>query len=314
MNAAKKESKLNSRLKGAAYITALIFLVELVGGYLTNSLALLSDSAHVFMDVMALGLSYFAHKISCEPPTEKRTYGLHRFEVFASLINGISLIFICLFIFYKAAGRIIDPPEVESVGMLIVATIGLVVNVVVALYLKVFTKTDLNVRSAYLHVIGDAAASVGVIAGAIIIYYTGYKIVDPLISLLVGAIIIKSAISIVREASGVLLEGVPSGLRLREIVDDILAIEGVEGVHSLHVWSICYNVFALSAHIDVTGKYKGKEGDVVAAINEKLAETHLIFYTTIQPECCGCETKELFRKIEHLGDDPHGGHGHNHAH
>jgi cobalt-zinc-cadmium efflux system protein len=197
--------------------------------------------------------------------------------------------------------------------MLIVALVGLVVNIVVALYLKVFSKTDLNVKSAYLHVIADAAASVGVIIGAVIIYYTGWHMADPLISVLVAVIIIRSAINIIREASGVLLEAVPSGLRLKEIVSDIVNIEGVTGVHSLHVWSICYNVFALSAHVDITSDWKGRESQVVCAINEKLAQSHLIFYTTIQPDCTECETKELFRKIEHRNEDLHAG-GHHHTH
>ncbi|MEE9542371.1 MAG: cation diffusion facilitator family transporter [Thermodesulfobacteriota bacterium] len=317
MATSENDKKLRRRLKGAASITALIFVVELVGGYMTNSLALLSDSAHVLMDVLALSISWFAHYVSTMPPTAKRTYGMHRFEVFASLINGLSLLIIALFIFYKAFGRVFTPQEVESVGMLAIAVIGLLVNIFVALYLRGFATGDLNVKSAYFHVLGDAAASVGVIVGAIIIYYTNWYLADPLISMLIAAIVFVGAINIVREATHILLEGTPSEIDLNEVAQDIKDLDCITGVHSLHIWSLCYNIYALSAHIEVSldPKLCGGNKSIFDQVNELLAQKHHIFYTTLQAECTGCDSKELLRNVEHH-NEPDGsvssGHGHSH--
>ncbi len=277
------------RLRLAVVLTAVIFIAELAGGYLTNSLALISDAMHVLMDVVALSLSLFAIYISALPPTETRTYGLHRVEVFVSFINGASLVVISLFIFYKSYMRFLDPPEVESTGMLVVAVVGLVVNVVVALWLHGFARTDLNVKSAFLHVIGDAAASVGVIAAAVVMSFTGFNAIDPLISAGIGLIILWGSTRVVLEASHILLEGVPRGIELNEVVEDIRSVEGVIGVHSLNIWSICHNIHALSAHVEIDGRYVDRQGVILRDINERLAERYHIFYTTLQVECARCE-------------------------
>ena len=310
MDSDLNEIKLRQRLKWAALVTGIIFIAELVGGLLTNSLALISDSAHVLMDVLALLISWFAHYVSSKPPTETKTYGLHRFEVFASLINGLSLMAVSGFIFYRAAFRLFAPPEVESVGMLVVAFIGLAVNLFVAFYLRGFAGHDLNVKSAYFHVIGDAAASVGVIIAAIIIYYTGFNIADPIISVLIGVIVLTGAYKIVSESAHILLEGVPRAVNLKEVTKDIRAVEGVSDLHSLHIWSICYNIFSLSAHVDITEDWKERQADVFSRINENLAQAHGIFYTTLQAECDGCGANDLLRSFEHN----HINDGHNHHH
>ncbi len=302
------DRELKGRLKTSVTLTAIIFLVELIGGYLTNSLALMSDAAHVFMDVLALSLSWFAIYISELPPTNKRTYGLHRAEVFVSFINSFVLFVITFFIFYKAYQRFFSPEPVESVGMIIVAVIGLLVNLIVALWLRRFAQTDLNIKSAFIHVIGDAAASVGVIAGAAIIYYTGWFQADPLISVLIGVIILFGTTGIMKESSHILLEGVPKEIDFNKVVDDIKAPRGVSGVHSLHIWSICHNVYALSAHIDITPTERWRMGEIFGEINEKLAQAHHIFYTTLQAECLGCEQNDVLRKLAHKE------HNHNHLH
>lgn len=291
--------ELKRRLKLAAMLTAVIFLAELIGGYLTNSLALMADALHMLMDVGALSMSFFALHISAMPPTEKRTFGLHRAEVFAAFINGATLVIISLFIFYKAFGRLVSPPEVQSTGMLVVAVIGLVVNLIVAMWLMRYATKDLNVRSAFLHVVGDAAASVGVIAAAVIIGYTGIYAVDPLVSIAIGVIILYGAWRIVRESSHILLEGVPSDVDFSGVLADIKSIEGVEGVHSLHIWSICHNINALSAHVDAKGAGAGLKARIVKETNERLAEKHHIFYTTLQIECPGCLDNGTLRKIVH---------------
>ncbi|MEK7772925.1 MAG: cation diffusion facilitator family transporter, partial [Deltaproteobacteria bacterium] len=280
---------LKGRLKLSAALTAVIFIAELAGGYLTNSLALMSDAAHVFMDVLALTLSWFALHISELPPTETRTYGLHRVEVFVAFINSSVLILLTGFIFYEAYHRFLNPPPVETAGMMAVAVVGLAVNLVVALWLMRYAHSDLNVKSAFLHVVGDAVASAGVIAGGAVIYFTGWYAADPLISFAIGAIIAAGSFRILKESSHILLEGVPRDIDLNAVVEDIKAVGGVTGVHSLHVWSICHSVHALSAHVDIEPLQRQRMGEIFSGINERLAQNHHIFYTTLQAECSGCD-------------------------
>ncbi|MEK7880986.1 MAG: cation diffusion facilitator family transporter [Deltaproteobacteria bacterium] len=294
--------ELKRRLRLAIGFTAVVFFAELAGGYLTNSLALLSDSAHVFMDALALFLTLSALYICELPSTENRTYGLHRVEVFAAFLNGLTVFAVAIFILYRAYLRFLDPPAVESMGMLIVAVFGLLVNLMVAWRLHGFAKSDLNVRSAFLHVVGDAAASVGVIAGAIIIHFTGAYIVDPIVSAGIGCVILWGSLRIIFEASHILLEGVPRSVDLSDVVKDIMSFEGVSGLHSLHIWSICHNVNALSAHVDVNARYAVPRTELLKKINERLAERYSIFYTTLQVECPGCEGRnggEVLRTMAH---------------
>jgi cobalt-zinc-cadmium efflux system protein len=310
MEAAQKRDKnphvdvdtaIKGRLKLSIGLTGIIFIAELVGGVLTNSLALMSDAVHVLMDLLALSLSWFAIYVSGLPPTEKRTFGLHRVEVLVSFINSVSLLFVTLFIFYKAYGRLLAPEPVESVGMLVVAAIGLFVNLAVAMWLRHYARTDLNVKSAFLHVVGDAAASVGVIAGSVIIYYTGWYVVDPLISVMIGGIILFGVFKILAESSHILLEGVPKEISLNAVVDDMKSASGVKNVHSLHIWSICHNVYALSAHLDIAPSERWRIGEIFSE-----PERYHIFYTTLQAECMGCNPDEIFRRVAHKE--------HNHIH
>ncbi|HBO85136.1 MAG: hypothetical protein A2073_04115 [Deltaproteobacteria bacterium GWC2_42_11] len=285
--------------KIAIGLTAFIFFAELIAGYLTNSLALLSDSAHVFMDAFALTLSWFAVYICSFPPTETRTYGWHRMEVFAAFINGTTLLFISAFILYKAYFRIISPQHVESTGMFIVAAIGLAANLIVAFWLRDFSRDDLNVKSAYLHVVWDALASIGVIIGAVIIHYTGWFVVDPIISMGIGIIIISGALRIVKESTHILLEGVPTDIDTQKVIEDIKGVEGVTGIHNLHIWSLCSNIYAMSAHIDIEPDALEHQKEIIASINEKLAHRYHIAYTTLQTECKTCLTGSIFRTMEH---------------
>lgn len=293
------DDAVKSRLKISILLTGAVFVVELAGGYLTNSLALMSDAVHVFMDVFALGLTWFAIYISGMPPTEKRTYGLHRVEVFVSFINSFVLLATTFFIFYMAYKRLLDPQPVESAGMMLVAFVGLVVNLVVALWLRHFAASDMNVKSAFYHVVGDAAASVGVIIGAIVIYFTGWYPADPLLSFVIGAIILYGAFGIMRDSSHILLEGVPKEIDLNSVIEDIKASDGVKSIHSLHVWSICHNVHALSAHIDIDPMQRWRMGEIFSEVNERLARCHHIFYTTLQAECIGCDSNDVLRKLAH---------------
>lgn len=304
------DSALKSRLTLSIALTAIIFATELVGGYLTNSLALISDAAHVFMDVFALSLSWFAIYISEMPPSETRTWGLHRVEVFVSFINSLVLILLTLFIFYEAYHRFLSPEPVKSAGMMIVAVVGLAVNLVVALWLRHYALSDMNVRSAFIHVVGDAAASVGVIIGAVVIYYTGWFPADPLMSVFIGLIIIYGAYGIVKDSSHILLEGVPKDIDFNRVMEDIKSANGISSVHSLHIWSICHNVYALSAHLDIIPTQRWRMGEIFDEINEKLADNYHIFYTTLQAECSGCNPDDVFGRVAHK--DRNAGHGHSH--
>ncbi|MBI5561315.1 MAG: cation transporter [Deltaproteobacteria bacterium] len=296
---AEADRGLKARLRLSIALTGVILVAELAGGYFTNSLALMSDAAHVFMDVFALSLSLAAMHIAELPPTETRTYGLHRVEVFVSWINSFILILVTAFIFYSAYERFSNPQPVESAGMLVIAAVGLVVNLVVAMWLMSYAEGDLNVKSAYVHVVGDAAASVGVIVGAVVIAYTGWYFVDPLISDLIGAIILVGSFNIMKDASHILMEGVPKDIDFGRVIEDIKASKGVSSVHSLHIWSICHNVYALSAHLDIEPLERWRMGEIFAEVNERLAGTHHIFYTTLQAECSGCDTNDTLRKIAH---------------
>ncbi|MEE8424147.1 MAG: cation diffusion facilitator family transporter [Thermodesulfobacteriota bacterium] len=304
------DRRLKEKFRFAVILTACIFFMELFGGFWTNSLALLSDSAHVFMDFFALGLSWFALYISAFPPSDTRTYGWHRSEVFASFINGISLFVVAGVIFYEAYERIFSPPHVKSMGLLVVATIGLIANIIVAVKLKEYSHDDLNIKSAFYHVLGDAVASVGVIIGGVIIYFTGLFVVDPIISVFIGLILLVGATKITLESSHILLEGVPKGTDINKVAETIKAVEGVSGLHSLHVWSICSNLYALSAHVEIEDDARNNQKSILTKIEKELTHGFHISHTTLQIECEECKGDDLIKPMNHS----HKGHqaGHNH--
>ena len=301
----ERDERIKGRFKLAIILTGAIFFVEVVGGYLTNSLALATDAAHVFMDFFALSVSLLAVYLSEMPPTEKKTYGWHRVEVFASFINGFLLILVSLVIFYKAYLRFLDPPEVKGLGVIIVATAGLIINLYVAYQLHSDSKHDLNIKSAFLHVAGDAIASVGVIISGVIILKTGLYVVDPIISAIIGVIIIAGAIRVIRESSHILLEGAPKGVDLSKVVEDIEEVRGVTGIHSLHLWTLCSNSYAFSAHIDTDAASRTRQREILSAINDLLARRFNIHYTTLQMECMSCSGEELLRRIAHRDNGHH---------
>jgi cobalt-zinc-cadmium efflux system protein len=271
-------------------LTLIILVAEVAGGLWTGSLALLSDAAHVFMDVFALGLSFLALRLSAMPPDNRHSYGFHRLEVLAALANGATLAIIAVGIFYESYQRWFAPTVVRSLEMLIIAAIGLVVNLIVAYVLGGHTQTgehahhqeDINLHSAFLHVVGDAVSSVGVILAAIIIFFTGYEWVDPLVSVLIGLLILFSGYRILRGSLHILVEGVPEGLSLQKVAEEIVQVPGVIAVHDLHIWSICSGHVALSAHLllDETGKLSSRS--VMEQLKENMSRDYGINHTTIQ--------------------------------
>ena len=291
------EENLNKNLKLAIILTSIIFLMELIGGVMSNSLALLSDSAHVFMDVVALLLSYGAIKISSRPSNSSMTFGYHRFEIFASLINGVTIIGIAFFIFYEAYERIFDPPEVKGAEVLVIATIGLIVNSWAAL--KLHGHSDLNIKSAYLHVIGDALASVAVIAGAVIILLTGNNIVDPLLSIFIAAMLLYGAFRLVIGSMRILLEFAPKHVDADTLSRELMVLDGVKGVHDIHIWSICSNIHAMSAHILVDRIHVQQTEVLISDISKKVRDRFNIMHTTLQFECAECAPVEIGHKSHH---------------
>jgi len=313
------DRSISRRFGVAIALTAVTLAAEIVGGIWTNSLALLSDAAHVFMDLFALVLSLAAIRLAGRPATDRRTYGWHRAEIFASFINGGTLLLISVGILHEAWGRFQNPEAVKSKEMFVIAFIGLVMNLVAAKGLHGHAHDDLNVRSAFLHVLGDAIASVGVIAGGLVMLFTGWFVVDALISGGIALLIIWGAMRIVREAGHILLEGVPPGIDINEVVEKMRKVDGVNDVHHLHVWSICSHISALSAHIDILPEYRLRQGEIVGEIEEMLEHDYHITHTTLQGECSRCLAGPVIQQLTHrprrssLCSHGHGDHhGHHH--
>jgi cobalt-zinc-cadmium efflux system protein len=288
---------IHKNLKFATILTASIFLLELAGGIFTNSLALLSDAMHMFMDVVALVLSYGALKISARPSNRNVTFGYHRFEIFAALINGLTIIGISLFIFYEAYGRIFAPPSVKGTEVFIIATIGLIANTWVAS--KLHGHHDLNIKSVYLHVIGDALASLAVIAGAVIIILTGNNVVDPLLGILIAMMLLSGAVKLVMGSGRILLEFAPKHIDADTLSKVMMEIEGVKGVHDIHIWSICSNIHAMSAHVLVDRIHVQQTEIMIRKISEMVKDRFRILHTTLQFECAECEPLEVGHEHYH---------------
>lgn len=269
-------------------LTGLIFIAELVGGLVTGSLALLSDSAHVFMDMFALGLSYLAVRIAGLPANDRHTYGYHRMQILAALINGVSLLVISIEIFREAIKRFQNPEPILAGPMLIIAVIGLVVNIVVAFVLHEHDHDDLNTRSAYLHVLGDTLASVGVIIGGILILFTGQQWIDPLISLLISLLILYNAGKLILKTVHILAEGIPKGMTASDVAGDMRSVEGVAEVHDLHIWTVGPGYVALSAHVVLENQTLSQSENILKKLKNRLSSKYNIEHTTIQFECSNC--------------------------
>jgi len=278
------------RLTWALAISVVYFFAELIAGFITNSLALLSDAGHMLSDIGALALSIFAFRVARRPANHHSTYGFHRVEILAALFNGLMLWLIVGVIFAAAYQRISHPPEVGSYGMTIVAIVGLVVNLVAAAILHSGHHHNLNMRGAFLHVVSDAIGSVGAIAAGAIMLTTGWYLADPLISILISALILFSSWSLVKDSLNVLMQAVPKGIQLQEVRETIEAVDGVNEVHDLHVWAVTSDIFTLSAHAVVeTG---GDFHEVLNGIEDTLKARFNIEHVTIQLETESREEKE----------------------
>ena len=269
-------------------LTALIFIIEFGGGLWTGSLALLSDSAHVFMDAFALGLSLLAIRAAALPANDRHTYGYHRMQVLAALANGATLLFISFEILKDAINRFQHPEAVMAGPMLIIAIAGLVANIVVALVLREHDHEDLNTRAAFLHVLGDALASVGVIVAGIIIYFTGLLWIDPLVSALISILILVSSGRLLKETVHILAEGMPEGMTASGVANTMREIPGIAEVHDLHIWTVSPEYIALSAHVILEDQTLSQSENIMIELKKKLDSEYKIEHTTIQFECSNC--------------------------
>jgi cobalt-zinc-cadmium efflux system protein len=294
-----KEKLKEKNLKIAIYLTSIFLLVEILGGYFFGSLSLLSDAAHMFRDVFALGITFLAISLAKKLPTQTKTFGLHRAEVFVALINGLVLVGISFWIFYNAYLRILTPLSVESIGMVTLAALGAAVNFYVLNKLKVH-KEDINVKSAYLHVFTDMVSSIAVVIGGIVIFFTGIYYVDTLLSIGIAFVVLISSIGLIKESANILLEGVPAGVSLDKIISEMKKVKDVIGIHHLHVWALCPNVNVLIAHV-YTSKSDLTEIEKIRKRLNKVLRKFNIFHTTFQFECKECADKMIIKRIEHQG-------------
>lgn len=270
------------KMRLAFLLTLLILIIEVIGGLISHSLALLSDAGHVLTDIAAIGLSWYAMRQSEKPADHGMTFGYFRAGILAAFLNGITLILITLWILWEAYGRLQQPEQVVPAWMFVSAGAGLALN----LYLGLGMRHDdnINVKSAVLHMLGDAAASAGVIVGGIIIAFTRWYVIDPILSVLIALLIAYGAWSIVKQTVGVLMEGTPAGVEIPGVVEAILSVKGIEGVHDLHVWTITSGRNALSCHVVVNGKATVEEIQIILREAEHRLSHLNIGHVTIQPE------------------------------
>lgn len=271
------------RALGAALGLTIVFLgVEVVGGLLSGSLALLADAGHLATDVAALGLALFALRLADRPPTAAKTFGYRRTEILAALANGVALVGISLVVGIEAVGRIADPQPIRSGLMLAVASAGLLANLVAGALLLRGRKRSLNIRGAFLHVVGDALGSLGAIVAALVIASTGWLAVDALVALAIAGLILVSAWQLVRESVDVLMEATPRHVDVAELERAIRSVPGVRDVHDLHVWTLTSGYHAMSAHVDVAADADGHA--ILHALSDLASRRFGIGHTTFQLE------------------------------
>ena len=275
-------------------VTTMVAVVEMVGGILSDSISLVSDAVHMFTDVMAIGLSLFAITIAARSHSGAMTFGYHRAEVMAALANGIALAVISVWVLNEAFLRVMSPRMIDAPLMLLTAGIGLAGNIAVMFLLKHNTGKSINVHSAFVHVVYNTVSSVAVIITGFIALNTGITIVDPLVAFLIAGLVARSAYSIVRSSTHILLEGAPCELDMREIIATLKQLDGVVDVHDLHVWTISTGMDALSGHVVVRDQMLSQSSRLLTEINNVLAERYNITHTTIQLEH---ENKISFRRM-----------------
>ncbi len=286
-----------TRLRAAIALTALFVVVEGAAGILSHSLALLSDAGHNLTDTLALVLSLWAFELARRPSTAERTFGLHRAGILAALANAVVLVVIAIGILIEAYQRFVSPEPVHSDIMIAVAAIALALNLGIAIWLHAAAQRDLNVRSSFVHVAGDAASAAGVVVAGILIALTGQHWLDPAVSVLIAAFILWTSRGIIADAVHVLLESTPSDLDARNVRAAMTQVPGVLDVHDLHLWSLSSSLRAASAHVLVQDQPVSRACTILAAVNQVLADRFHIAHTSLQLETTACDPSEVFCRL-----------------
>lgn len=298
------------RLKWSLAVTALFVVFEIFAGVRAHSLALLSDAGHNFTDAVALFLSWFGVYLQGKPANEIKTYGYHRAGVLAAFVNAITLLALSAWIGYESILRLRNPEHVDQTIMLAVAAAALVMNGGIMLSLHAASKNDINIRSAFVHMLGDALGSVAIMAGALVIRYTGWERADPVLSMVLAALIIWTAWDIVRESLNILLEGLPRGIDLRHVGEAMKSVAGVLDVHDLHIWSLGSSTHALSCHVLIEDVPPSSSDGILRGLNQMLAGRYHIFHTTVQFEHVSCAISETGCAIPVSAEEREHGHRH----
>jgi cobalt-zinc-cadmium efflux system protein len=288
------------RLTVSLFLTLAFVFVEAAAGLFANSLALLTDAAHNFTDVIALGISWYAVHLTTQPSNSKNTYGYHRAGILAAMLNSTTLVLISLGIFYEAYRRFINPPQVNSIVLISVGSVAFIVNLVTALLLRRGSHDDLNLRSSFVHMLGDVASAIGAVVAGVIIYFTHANWLDPFVSVLIGLLILYSAWGILRETVDILLESTPRDVDMSAMVRDMMQVKGVIGIHDLHVWSITHGLRTMSAHVLTEDVSISTGADIQRHINEIAFHRYNIGHATLQLECVDCEPDSLYCDISEI--------------
>ena len=296
----------SDRMMGTAVVLTLTFVVvEAVSGWLAHSLALMSDAGHNLADAAALGFSWYALRAARKPSHHGMTFGYHRVGVFAALANALSLVVIALLIGWEAIGRIREPGSASGSVMIGVAAAAIVVNLLIGLWLHKGSKDDLNIRSAYLHMLGDAVSAFGVVVAGILVATTNTPLADPVVSLLIAGLILYSSYGVLRESATVLLEGTPAGMDMPAVIGAIKGVAGVLDVHDLHVWMVGPGVVACSCHILVAEQSIRQGQQVLRAVVHEIEHRFHITHTTVQVEVEGCDADDMYCTGRHSHSASH---------
>jgi cobalt-zinc-cadmium efflux system protein len=296
----------SGRTMGAAVgLTLLFVVVEAVSGWFAHSLALLSDAGHNLADAAALGFSWYAIWIAGKPSHQGMTFGYHRVGVFAALANAVSLVLIAVFIGWEAIDRIREPELANGGVMIAVAVAAIIVNLVIGLWLHHGAQDDLNIRSAYLHMLGDAVSALGVVIAGVLVATMRSRLADPVVSLLIAGLVLYSSYGILRESATVLLEGTPTGIDMPAVIAAIKSVAGVLDVHDLHVWMVGPGVVACSCHILVAEQSIRDGQQVLRAVVHDVERRFHITHTTVQVEVEGCEADDMYCRGQRSSDAVH---------
>lgn len=283
-----------NRLLAATALNFVIAIAEIAGGLVSNSLSLISDALHNLSDALAVFIAWIAHKISKRPSNQKRTFGYKRIEILAALLNAIVLAAISIFLFYEAYLRLLQPQPVKGIIMLLVAVIGLLANLLAVILLHGDAKKNINFKAAYLHLLGDTLSSIGVIIGAVLIYFFEIYWVDPVVTILIGLYILKETFGILKQANDILMQGTPTGLDLERIRKDLETIPGIANIHHVHIWNLDDQSIHFECHVDLKENMRLSETEsVYRQMESLLKEKHHISHLTIQFEHLWCDDKNM---------------------